>query len=126
MHGSHQSGRDVDIGFYFKTRPRHYPAEFVVATTDTIDVAACFALLTALADTASRPGGVERMYISYDTQAMLYRLGQKRGISGATLDRLFQYPHGEDSQHGIIHHEPGHDDHVHVRFQCPPGDSECR
>ena len=126
QHGSHQSGRDVDIGFYFKTTPRHYPAEFVVATTDSIDVAACFALLTALADTASRPGGVERMYISYDTQSMLYRLGQKRGISAATLDRLFQYPHGEDSQHGLIHHEPGHDDHVHVRFQCPPGDGECR
>src|SRR5262245_28469379 len=126
MHGSHQSGRDADIGFYFKVRPRHYPAEFAVATTDTVDVPACFALLTALADTASQPGGVERMYISYDTQAMLYRLGQKRGISAATLERLFQYPHGEDSQHGLIHHEPGHDDHVHVRFQCPPGDSECR
>ncbi len=126
MHGSHQSGRDVDIGFYFKMRPRHYPAEFVVAGDDTVDVPACFALLTALADTASHPGGVERIYMSYDTQAMFYRLGRKRGISAATLDRLFQYPHGEDSQQGLVHHEPGHDDHIHVRFQCSPGDADCR
>ena len=33
---------------------------------------------------------------------------------------------GEESQHGLIHHEPGHDEHIHVRFQCPPGDRECR
>jgi hypothetical protein len=126
MHGSHQSGRDVDLGFYFRTRPRRYPAEFALATADTVDTAACFALFTALADTASRPGGVERIYMSYDTQAMFYRLGQKRGISPGTLDLLFQYPHGEDSPHGLIHHEPGHDEHIHVRFQCPPGDRECR
>ncbi len=126
MHGSHQSGRDVDLGFYFTSVPRHYPAAFVLADEDTVDVAACFALFTALADTAGRPGGVERMYMTYETQAMFHRLGRQHGISAATLDRLFQYPHGPDSDHGLFHDEPGHDEHIHVRFSCPPGDRECR
>jgi len=126
MHGSHQSGRDADIGFYFKSVPRHYPAAFVLATEDTVDVAACFALFTALADTAGHPGGVERMYMTYETQAMFHRLGRQRGISPATLDRLFQYPHGADSDHGLFHDEPGHDEHIHVRFSCAPNDRECR
>ena len=126
MHGSHQSGRDADIGFYFKSPPRGYPAAFALATEDTVDVAACFALFTALADTAGRPGGVERMYMTYETQAMFHRLGRQRGISPATLDRLFQYPHGPDSDHGLFHDEPGHDEHIHVRFSCAPNDRECR
>jgi len=126
MHGSHQSGRDVDLGFYFKSAPRRYPKEFVLADADTVDVAACFALFTALADTAGRPGGVERMYMSYDTQALFHRLGREHGISPATLERLFQYPHGSDATDALFHDEPGHDEHIHVRFSCVPGDSECR
>ena len=126
MHGSHQSGRDVDLGFYFKRPPRGYPAAFAYAEEDTVDVAACFALFTALADTAGRPGGVERMYMTYETQEMFHRLGREHGISPVTLDRLFQYPHGPDSDRGLFHHEPGHDEHIHVRFSCAPGDRECR
>jgi penicillin-insensitive murein endopeptidase/LysM domain-containing protein len=126
MHGSHQSGRDVDLGFYFVTRPKGYPAAFALATEDNLDVAACFALFTALADTEGKPGGVERIYMTYETQALFHRLGRERGISRATLDRLFQYPHGPDSDHGLMHDEPGHDEHIHVRFACPPGDRECR
>lgn len=126
MHGSHQSGRDVDLGFYFQRVPRGYPAAFALASEDAVDVAACFALFTALADTAGRPGGVERMYMTYQTQALFHRLGRARGISQATLDRLFQYPHGPDSDQGLFRHEPGHDEHIHVRFACAPGDAECR
>jgi len=126
MHGSHQSGRDVDLGFYFKRLPRGYPAGFALATEEEVDVAACFALFTALADTAGRPGGVERMYMTYQTQELFHRLGREHGISPATLDRLFQYPHGHDSDHGLFHDEPGHDEHIHVRFSCAPSDRECR
>ena len=126
MHGSHQSGRDVDLGFYFKRPPRGYPAGFALATEDDVDVAACFALFTALADTAGRPGGVERMYMTYETQELFYRLGRQHGISPVTLDRLFQYPDGPDSDHGLFHDEPGHDEHIHVRFSCAPSDRECR
>jgi murein endopeptidase len=126
MHGSHQSGRDVDIGFYFLRRPQGYPAAFAVADEDSVDVAACFALFTALADTAGRPGGVERIYMTYETQALFHRLGRERGIARATLDRLFQYPHGPDSDHGLVRHEPEHHEHIHVRFACAPGDRECR
>lgn len=126
MHGSHQSGRDVDIGFYFRRVPRGYPAAFAYAEENTVDVAACFALFTALADTAGRPGGVERMYMTYETQEMFHRLGRARGIAEETLERLFQYPHGPDSDQGLFHHEPGHDEHIHVRFACAPGDRDCR
>lgn len=125
MHASHQSGRDIDLGFYFKKRPRNYPDEFVVATADNLDFEATWALITGLAATADRPDGVERMFMSYDTQRLFWRLGLKHGVPRAALERLFQYPHGMGSRHGLIHHEPGHDEHVHVRFKCPPRDRRC-
>ena len=125
MHVSHQSGRDIDLGFYFNKRPPHYPDEFVVATADNLDFDATWALITGLAATADRPDGVERMFMSYDTQRLFWRLALKHGVARATLERLFQYPHGQGSRHGLIHHEPGHDEHVHVRFKCPPRDRRC-
>ena len=126
MHGSHQSGRDVDLGFYFRRPPRTYPVEFAVAREDNLDFEPTFALLSALAETAGRPGGVERIFLSYDTQALFVRLAREAKVPAATLDRWFQYPHGPGSEHGFIRHEPGHDEHMHVRFSCPPRDAGCR
>ena len=126
MHGSHQSGRDVDLGFYFRRPPKGYPAEFAVAREDNLDFQPTFALLSALAETHGRPGGVERIFLSYDTQALFVRLARKARVPAATLDRWFQYPRGPGSDHGIIRDEPGHDEHMHVRFACPPRDAACR
>jgi hypothetical protein len=126
MHSSHQSGRDADLGFYFVEPPRGYPVEFVVATEDNLDFEASWALLAALAATVGHPGGVERIFMTYSTQELFYRLALEHGIPRSTFEEWFQVPYGPGADHGFIRHEPGHDEHIHVRFRCAPGDDECR
>jgi LysM repeat protein len=125
LHNSHQSGRDVDLGFYYRRKPRQYPEEFVRATRGNIDFAATWLLLETLAKTASAANGVERMYLSYTTQRILYDIAVERGVPGPTLDWMFQYPHGEGTASGLIRHWPNHEDHIHVRFACPADDDGC-
>lgn len=125
MHASHQSGRDVDLGFYFKSKPRGYPQSFVVANRKNLHFEASWALLTKFTNLAEEPSGVDRIFMSYASQKMFYKLARKRGIPRATLQRMFQYPAGKRAKRGVIRHEPGHDEHIHVRFKCPPNDKHC-
>jgi LysM repeat protein len=115
-HKSHQSGLDVDIGFYFKQLPDGYPDHFAAAD-DTVDLIATWALLTAFARTTDLDDGVAMMFLDYALQRRLYLWAQKRGTPEADLEHLFQYPHGKDAQSGLIRHWPNHADHVHVRFK---------
>ena len=124
-HKSHQSGRDVDMGLYFKKRPSGYPESFVRATADTLDLAATWTLIETLASTARSDAGVEVMFLDYELQQLLYGWAQEQGVSKHRLGEIFQYPRGEASASGLIRHEPGHDTHVHVRFKCPKNDDNC-
>jgi murein endopeptidase len=126
LHGSHRSGRDADIGFYFRKPPRGYPKAFAVATADNLDFNATWALISTLCKTAAdaSAGGVERVYMTYGTQAIFYRLARQHHVPREQLE-WFQYPHGRRADHGIIRHEPGHEEHFHVRFHCAANDPEC-
>ncbi len=124
-HRSHQSGRDVDVGFYFKQVPAGYPAAFVVGTKATLDLPATWDLLVAFARTADDRGGVSAIFLDYDLQGVLYEWAKDRGVSEGYLDKLFQYPDGRGGT-GLVRHEAHHDDHLHVRIQCPPGDGGCQ
>ncbi|HKE13275.1 MAG TPA: penicillin-insensitive murein endopeptidase [Kofleriaceae bacterium] len=126
LHGSHRSGRDADIGFYFRKPPRGYPRAFAVATADNLDFNATWALISTLCKTAAdqSAGGVERIYMTYGTQAIFYRLARQHHVPREQLE-WFQYPHGRRADHGIIRHEPGHEEHFHVRFHCAANDPEC-
>jgi LysM repeat protein len=125
-HASHQTGRDVDLGFYFKRKPRGYPEDFVTATAATLDFPATWTMIKTLADTAEEDGGVYMMFLDYDVQKMLYDWARERGVARGVLSWMFQYPRGRHSLTGLIRHEPAHAAHVHVRFQCPAGDGDCR
>jgi hypothetical protein len=124
LHQSHQSGRDVDVGFYFKRRPAGYPDSFVVGTKANLDLAATWDLLVAFARTADDRGGVSAIFLDYDLQGVLYEWAKARGVSAGYLDRLFQYPEGKGGD-GLVRHEPNHDDHFHIRVKCPVGDDGC-
>ncbi len=126
LHNSHQSGRDVDLGFYYRKKPKEYPEEFVRATRKNIDIKATWLLLETLARTSTSPNGVERMFLSYETQEILYQLAVDEGIERQKLDWMFQYPNGTGAQTGLIRHWPNHEDHIHVRFACPKDDAGCR
>jgi murein endopeptidase len=82
-------------------------------------------MIKTLADSAEENGGVYMMFLDYDVQKMLYDWARERGVARGVLRWMFQYPRGRHSLTGLIRHEPGHAAHVHVRFQCPPGDEGC-
>jgi murein endopeptidase len=124
-HQSHRSGRDVDVGFFYKHRPAGYPESFVRATDDNLDRAATWALLAHLLESYDKDGGVQRIFLDYDVQGLLYRWAQANGVKASVLERIFQYPHGRGSGGGIVHHEPNHDNHFHVRYRCGRADLDC-
>ncbi len=115
-HVSHQSGLDVDIGFYFTHKPEGYPESFVGANGD-LDLEATWALIEAFANTAGTDGGVQMIFLDHGVQARLYRWAKSDGISADKLSTILQYPRSADSQAGIVRHWPSHTDHIHVRFK---------
>ena len=118
-HHSHQSGLDVDVGFYFHTAPPGYPDSFVAATED-LDLQATWALLTAFTRTADLDTGVQMIFLDYEVQARLYKYAKQHGTPDADLAAIFQYPRGKDELAGIVRHWPHHADHLHVRFKPDP------
>lgn len=125
-HASHQSGRDIDIGFYYRKVPAGYPEEFVNATTDNFDADATWALLEPFVRSAGKPGGIEKIFIDYEVQGWLYEAARRDGWSKSRLVDVFQYPDGRYAKHGVVRHEPNHRDHMHVRFACLPDDGGCK
>jgi hypothetical protein len=111
-HLSHQTGRDVDIGYILKG-PQSEVTRFVPVVSSNFDRARTWALVDALVST----GGVAHVFMDYDVQRMLYEHAKSEGVDRERLARLFQYPHGRYSWHGMIRHWKGHHDHMHVRFE---------
>jgi hypothetical protein len=116
-HVSHQTGVDVDVGFYFHVMPEGYPDRFVAANAD-LDLEATWALLTAFARTSHLDDGVKMIFLDYDVQARLHAWARKRGTPDDQLASLLQYPRGKDSLSGLVRHWPHHADHLHVRFKA--------
>ena len=124
-HKSHQSGRDVDIGFWFTNQPKGGPQGFISGIKHPLHIAANWAFIEALAGKTSKSSKVEYIFLDYRIQARLYRYAKRRGVPKKRLDWLFQFPRGRRAMRGVIRHTKGHDDHYHIRFKCPPGDTRC-
>ena len=112
-HHSHQSGLDVDVGFYFTTGP----ATTFVDGGATLDLEATWALLAAFSRTAALDDGVQMIFLDYDLQRRLYAYAKHHGTPERELDFMFQYPHGRDELTGLVRHWPGHANHMHVRWK---------
>ena len=124
-HKSHQSGRDVDLGLYFKKQRKKGPRAFISANRHKIDHAPNWTLLEALVSKSRKSSLVNYVFLDYGVQKDLYQWAKKKGVKQQTLDWMFQYPRGRRAMRGIIRHEPGHADHYHIRFKCPPDDEHC-
>ncbi len=124
-HASHQSGRDIDIGLFYRKVPAGYPEEFIEANENNFDATGTWALLEPLVRTAGKPGGVEKVFVDYELQAWLYAAARAGGWSKTKLVDVFQYPDGRHAKHGLVRHEPKHADHMHVRFTCVADDTHC-
>lgn len=119
-HASHQTGRDVDIGYFL--RDNRAATGFVTVDAETMDAEKTWALMERLVAT----GLVQYIFVEYPLQAPLREEAARAGWIEADLERLFQHPRGKGARTGVVRHAKGHDDHYHVRIRCPKGDEECR
>lgn len=106
-HRSHQSGRDADIGFFYRTGEAQ---DFARGTSRNLDVARTWALVRALVTETD----VERIFVDRSIQRLLFSHAVSIGEDRDWLDDIF----GRRTA-GIgatIQHERRHQDHMHVRF----------
>jgi len=115
-HASHQSGRDVDIGLFYKTQPKGYPGSFVKATKTTLDAAATWRLISNLARTRNEDGGAQFIFLDQQLQGVLLAWAEAAGVSDKRIANVV----------AVMRHVPHHNDHIHVRFKCRERDSSCR
>lgn len=119
-HASHRSGRDVDIGYVFRgdddgedrwrfMHERNFDAE-----------KNWYLIQEILAS-----GKVQTIYISKKLQKLLHKEAAKT-LPPEQLAALFEYPRTEQSPTATLQHWKGHHNHMHVRFQCEPGNRRCR
>ena len=106
-HFSHQSGRDVDLGFYYK--PGVDPPNIRGRREELIDPVMSWALLRALVTEAD----VQLILVDRRIQSLLYAQALGQGEDKAWLDSLFR------SSDALVRHARRHRDHFHVRFFSP-------
>lgn len=109
-HASHQGGRDVDLGFYFKSG---FQPQLVAGTAANLDLAKNWALVRALVTETD----VEAIFLDTRIQRLLYKYALSISEDKAWLDRVFRFSRGYKD--AIISHERGHRNHYHVRFYNP-------
>lgn len=111
-HKSHQSGRDADIGYYFKDIE---PTGLMRARPGTIDPARSWTFLESLL----KDGKVQFLFVDYRLQRVLYKQALSEGYTKDQLKKWFSYPQARVVRGTPIRHLKGHADHMHVRFFNP-------
>jgi hypothetical protein len=101
-HESHQSGRDVDVSFYYPGGVQRSE----VAREKVIDVELCWSFVKALMIHTD----VQFVLVDRRVQKVLYDHALAKGEDKAWLDSLF---FGKDA---VIQHVRRHRNHFHVRF----------
>jgi murein endopeptidase len=106
-HQSHQSGRDADLGFYY--REGVSPGAPTQTREKSIDLAMNWALVRSLIINAD----VQFILVDRRIQKVLYDYALAVGEKKVWLDKVFL---GKDT---LVKHCRGHRDHFHVRFFAP-------
>jgi murein endopeptidase len=118
-HGSHRTGRDVDIAFFEKGNQErtHFNGRLRLSE---LDVEKSWFLIETLLLTE------EVLYIFINNRLLpAFRAHAREvGWDDADLDRFFLMPDAK-RRRGLIRHASGHTYHFHVRFKCPPGAKRC-
>ncbi len=115
-HVSHQSGRDVDIAYFYNDGASWYAR----GTAKNLDLARNWSFVRALiADT-----DVDLILIDHSIQALLEDYAQKHGEDPAWLSGVFRGVPGK--LRPIIRHAPGHATHIHIRFFNPVAQETAR
>lgn len=109
-HRSHQSGRDVDLGYLHKPGMHVW---YQHASARTLDVAKTWALVRALVTETD----VEAIFMDLGVQKLLKEHALGQGEDRAWLDSLFRF--GSVHPAPLIRQAWGHSSHMHVRFFNP-------
>jgi len=107
-HKSHQSGRDVDVGFYYSTRDTWYRR----ATPTNLDLPRTWTFLRSLVTDTD----VEMIFVASYIQHMIRKYAESVGEDPVWLHALFD---GAGPRGPMFRHAPGHATHFHVRFFSP-------
>ena len=109
-HESHQGGRDVDFGFYYKNGS---VAWWAPASSANMDLPRNWALVRALVTRTD----VEVVFLDTRVQRVLYTYAKQIGEDTEWLDHVFQFTRGY--RNAIVQYIPNHRTHYHVRFYSP-------
>lgn len=121
-HSTHQSGRDVDLG-YPQTLPSGEELNWRVMNKKNLDGKECWALMQLLVQT----GQIEVIYVDREIQKLLHGYAVANNLmSKATLKEWMEYPSPTGSGSPVIQHVNGHVDHMHARFKCQPHETQCK
>jgi penicillin-insensitive murein endopeptidase len=114
-HLSHQSGKDVDVSYFYTRDPKWYTR----VTASNLDRRRTWAHVRALVSRTD----VQYIFIDRRVQRLLRSYAEAIGEDRAWLESVFDGMPGEPP---IIRHEPGHDTHLHVRFYNPIAEETAR
>lgn len=108
-HLSHQSGRDVDVGYYYVNGADWYTP----VTQDNLDFARTWAFVKSIVVESD----VQAIFMDIRVQRMLRDYALEIGEDPAWLEQLFGG--GTSQLRPLITHEPGHRTHIHIRYYNP-------
>jgi hypothetical protein len=114
-HVSHQSGRDVDIGYFYAKNERWYRR----GTAQNLDIAKNWAFVRALVTETD----VELILIDISIQGLLRDYAVSHGEDPRWVKSLFS---GDGADRPLIRHARGHATHVHIRFYNPVAQETAR
>lgn len=109
-HRSHQSGRDVDLGYYYVPERAEW---YRPATKHTLDRARTWAFVKALITLTD----VEYIFMSTRVQMLVKEYALSIGEDADWLNSIFEFR--SRNPEPIIRHTWGHRTHMHVRFYNP-------
>lgn len=120
-HASHRTGRDVDIGYVMLVDDDGH--RFTRATQTNLDGAATWGFVHALLQSNS----VESIFMSARVQRLLVPFAAAE-LPPEQLQRHFSVlaPDGRTAAKATLKPWRGHDDHMHVRFNCTEADVGCK
>ncbi len=115
-HSSHQSGRDVDVGFYYLSAPNHWYAR---VTPARLDLPRTWWLIRTLILQTD----IQYIFIDQSLMLPLERHALEQGEQTEWIRSVF---HGSGSRGAIVRHAPGHATHLHLRFFNPIAQESAR
>nr|MCH9680190.1 penicillin-insensitive murein endopeptidase [Deltaproteobacteria bacterium] len=128
-HGSHQTGRDIDI--WLPTLRGVFKEKYLTEEGDEkwgrrpnpeeADWFATWGLIRALIATDS----VQVIFLDHSIQPNVYNAAKFLGVSDEELARSIQWPRAKGMPGSILSHSDAHIHHMHVRFKCAPYEKEC-